>query len=193
MEKERRYIKREAEIVSEEGRMIKGYAAVFNSTYDMWEGYSETIATGAFDGCDMSDVVGLFNHDDDFLLARYKDGEGTLSLSVDDKGLAFEFEAPNTTAGNDVLENIRLKNIRGCSFAFMVSEQKIEEFEDGTCLRTILKISKLYDVGPVINPAYEDTEVEACKRSIEAAKPKKPIEVKPSNTYYRKLKLKLSK
>ena len=180
---ERRYILRESDIVSEEGRTIKGYSAVFNSFYEMWDGYKETIAVGAFDGCDMTDVVALFNHEDENLLARTKDGDGTLVLKVDDKGLYFEFEAPNTTIGNDVLENIKLKNIRGCSFAFSVAEQMIEDFEDGTCLRTITKIDKLYDVGPVVNPAYEDTEIEACKRNIEARKKQvRPTEVKEN--YY---------
>lgn len=161
---ERRFNTRAADIVSEEGRTIKGYASTFDSLYPMYEGYNETIARGAFDGCDFSDVVALFNHESELLLARTKDGVGTLKLSVDQKGLYFEFEALNTTVGNDVLENIKAGNIRGCSFAFTVSEQKVEEFANGSCLRTILKIDKLYDVGPVVNPAYEDTEVEACKK-----------------------------
>lgn len=186
---ERRHINRAADIVTEEGRTIKGYSAVFNSTYQMWDRYSETIAPGAFDGADMSDVVALFNHDDEKLLARTKDGTGTLTLKVDDKGLFFEFEAPNTTVGNDVLENIKLQNIRGCSFAFTVKEQNIEDFEDGTCLRTILKIGKLYDVGPVVNPAYEDTEIEACKRSIEQRrKEHNPPIPSPDEAYYLSLK-----
>lgn len=180
---ERRYTNRAADIVNEEGRTIKGYSAVFNSTYQMWEKHSETIAPGAFDGCDMSDVVALFNHEDEFLLARSKDGTGTLTLKVDEKGLYFEFDAPNTTAGNDVLENIKLKNVRGCSFAFSVAEQKIEEFEDGTWLRTITKIGKLYDVGPVVNPAYEDTEIEACKRSVDVLKKEKQP-TPPTADYY---------
>ena len=186
---ERRYNNRAADIISEDGRMIKGYASTFDSMYEMFEGYNETIARGAFDGCDMSDVVALFNHESEMLLARTKDGEGTLTLNVDDKGLYFEFEALNTTMGNDVLENIKAGNIRGCSFAFTVSEQKVEEFADGTCLRTILKIDKLYDVGPVVNPAYEDTEVEACKKR------NKELITKPINeSYYiaQKFKYKLN-
>lgn len=188
----RRIINRAADIVSEEGRTIKGYAAVFNSNYEMWEGYNETIAVGAFDGCDMSDVVALFNHESELLLARTKDGTGTLTLKVDARGLYFEFEAPNTTIGNDVLENIRLANIRGCSFAFSVAEQNFQDFEDGTCLRTITKISKLYDVGPVVNPAYEDTEVEACKRSVEKFKSEKRTQEnpRPNEAYYLGLKIK---
>ncbi len=180
---ERRFNTRATDVVSEEGRTIKGYAAIFDSKYVMWEGYEETIARGAFDGTDFSDVVALFNHESENLLARSKDGTGTLTLKVDDKGLYFEFEAPNTTIGNDVLENVKLGNIRGCSFAFTVSEQKVEDFEDKTCLRTILKIGKLYDVGPVVNPAYEETEIESCKkRNKELTKKEEPKQV--SDTYH---------
>lgn len=185
---ERRFNIRAAGVVSEEGRTIKGYAAIFDSKYVMWEGYEETIARGAFDGADFSDVVALFNHESEYLLARTKDGTGTLTLKVDDKGLYFEFEAPNTTIGNDVLENVKLGNIRGCSFAFTVTEQKVEDFEDDTCLRTIIKIGKLYDVGPVVNPAYEETEIEACKkRNREFIQPKQV-----SDNYYLAQKFKFN-
>lgn len=188
---ERRYNIRAADIVSEEGRMIKGYAATFDSTYEMFKGYKETIARGAFDDCDMSDVVALFNHESEMLLARTKDGKGTLTLNIDEKGLYFEFEALNTTMGNDVLENIKAGNIRGCSFAFTISEQKIEEFEDGSMLRTITKIEKLYDVGPVVNPAYEDTEVEAYKkRSKELIKKDKTKQI--ADGYYLAQKFKFN-
>jgi HK97 family phage prohead protease len=180
---ERRNLNNADNKVEMDSRMIKGYAAVFNTFYPMWEGYNETIAKGAFEGCDMSDVVALFNHEDENLLARTKDGTGTLILKVDDKGLFFEFESPNTTIGNDVLENIKLQNIRGCSFAFTVSEQMFEDFEDGTSLRTIQKIGKLYDVGPVVNPAYSSTEIQAYKREIESRK--KPINPPtPHEGYY---------
>ena len=125
------------------------------------------------------------------LLARTKDGKGTLTLNIDEKGLYFEFEALNTTMGNDVLENIKAGNIRGCSFAFTISEQKIEEFEDGSMLRTITKIEKLYDVGPVVNPAYEDTEVEAYKkRSKELIKKDKTKQI--ADGYYLAQKFKFN-
>jgi HK97 family phage prohead protease len=50
----------------------------------------------------MSDVIMVFNHDISGVLARTT--SGTLKLSVDDTGLRFEFEAPETTLGNDMLE-----------------------------------------------------------------------------------------
>jgi HK97 family phage prohead protease len=113
------------------------------------------------------------------LLGRAVNGEGTLSIWFDEKGGYFEVEKPNTSTGNDVYENIRLKNIRGCSFAFTVAEQSVEydvAQPDGS-MATVININKvkrLYDVGPVLNPAYVETEVEASMRSrIEKEKPSK--------------------
>lgn len=167
---------RAADGAEESGRKIYGYAAVFNSFYPMYEGYAERILPGAFDGCDFSDVVCLFNHNEQKLLARSTNGEGTLKISVDEVGLRFEFEAANTTAGNDVLEDIRLKNIKGCSFAFYVKEDTYTRDvpqADGTTvtIRDVVKISKVCDVGPVVWPAYDDTEIECCKRSLSEASP----------------------
>jgi HK97 family phage prohead protease len=162
----------------EKREVIKGYFSVFNSDFKMWDGYIERIMPGAFNEADMSDVVCLYNHDDDMLLGRAVNGEGTLSIGFDEKGGYFEVEKPNTSTGNDVYENIRLKNIRGCSFAFTVAEQSVEydvAQPDGS-MATVININKvkrLYDVGPVLNPAYVETEVEASMRSsIENGRPK---------------------
>lgn len=158
--------------------VIKGYFSVYNSSYPMmWRGYIERIAPGAFDGCDMSDVVCLYNHEDEFLIGRTYNGEGTLKISFDERGGYFEVDKPNTTTGNDVYENIRLKNIRGCSFAFTVAEDETEydvPQADGSVatIVTIKRVKKLYDVGPVNNPAYKETEVEAAMRSADSKRPK---------------------
>jgi HK97 family phage prohead protease len=194
---ERRYlvspvsIKKRDDAPDETGRTIIGYASVYNSIYPICPGYAETVLPGAFDDCDMSDVVALYNHDDEFLLARCTNGKGTLKLSLDDHGLKFEFEAPNTTAGNDILENIRLGNIQGCSFAFTIAEEKIDyevaQADGSTATFTsIVKVGKLYDVGPVVFPAYEDTEVETYCRNANAKKvPQKDFN---ANTYMMNLR-----
>jgi HK97 family phage prohead protease len=160
---------------------IRGYFAVYNSDYPMWEGYTERIAPTAFNQTDMSDVVCLFNHDDDMLLGRLTNGKGTLSIGYDERGGYFEVEKNETTASKDVYENIRLGNVQGCSFAFTVSSEEIERKEDGSTTVTITGVKKLYDVGPVVNPAYKDTEVEAAQRSMEKRMPKpEPIDVNKS-------------
>ena len=64
---------------------VKGYGAVFNSTADI--GYfTEEIRQGAFDGVvEGQDVVFVFQHDPDKILARST--SGTLTYGVDARGL----------------------------------------------------------------------------------------------------------
>jgi HK97 family phage prohead protease len=94
-----------------------------------------------------------------------------LKIGFDERGGYFEVEKNETTASKDVYENIRLGNIQGCSFAFTIAEESIERTEKETIV-TITKVKRLYDVGPVVNPAYKETEVEAAQRSITARLPK---------------------
>ena len=143
-----------------EGRNISGYAAVFNSTSNDL-GFIETIDPGAIteDTILRSDVVATMNHDPEKVLARSKYGQGTLHLSVDERGLKYEYEAPNTTLGNDLVEMIKRGDLDSASFAFTVSQdedaQKWEK-RDGTYYRTIYKIDKLFDIAAVWHPAYDD-------------------------------------
>ncbi|MBP5172787.1 MAG: HK97 family phage prohead protease [Bacteroidales bacterium] len=151
-----------------ESRRISGYAAVFNQKTRIGNYFEEEIMPGAFDECDFSRCVLNFNHDDNILLGRTS--SGTLSLDVDEKGLRFEADLPNTTHANDILELIRRGDIEGCSFAFVVRESAWEWLSDEDPaqldLRKIVKISDVFDVSVVTHPAYEQTSVDA--RSAEA-------------------------
>lgn len=153
-----------------ESRKISGYAAVFEQKTKIGTWYEEQIARGAFDECDFSRCVLNFNHDDNNLLGRVS--SGTLKLEIDEKGLRFECELPDTTTANDILTLIRRGDIEGCSFAFVVRESSWEWLsdEDPAQLdqRTIMKISEVFDVSVVTHPAYEQTSVDA--RSAEAAR-----------------------
>lgn len=154
---ERRFLA--TELRAEKGsRKVSGYAAVFNKDSHDLGGFIERMAPSAFEGRLNDNVLALLNHDQNFVLAR---NNKTLKLSTDDTGLKYEFDAPNTTAGNDLLENIRLGNIDKSSFAFTVDSngQDWEMRDDGPDIRTITKIKRLYDVSPVASPAYEDSSV----------------------------------
>jgi len=169
-----------------ESRKVRGYAAKFNTfsqfLRDGGRRFRETILPGAFDGADISDVRALFNHDSNRVLARMKGGEGTLATGIDEVGLWYEFDAPNTTTGNDLLESVRRGDIDQSSFAFTVAPggDTWERDEDGaTFTRTISRIAALFDVSPVTEPAYADTSVAV--RSLEQfaeeqEKPSPPIE-----------------
>lgn len=170
---ERRYVAevRKAED-DPESRRVTGYAAVFGSSslplmdWDHGE-FEEVIDRNAFEGViEKSDVFAVLNHDNSRgVLGRSVNGTGSLSLSVDDHGLRYEFDAPRTALGDELLEGLRRGDIAASSFAFSVQDERWEEQEDKTYKRTILKIGRLYDVSPVYNPAYPDTSV--AQRSLD--------------------------
>ena len=145
------------EAAQEESRMISGYAAVFDSDSEDLGGFTERIERGAFaEAIKVSDVRALFNHDNNMILART--ASGTLRIYEDERGLKYEFEAPNTNVGNDVLEMIKRGDISQSSFGFTV-EQDSWAKRDGTTYRTIKKVKRLYDVSPVTFPAYPEASV----------------------------------
>lgn len=150
-----------------ESRTIYGYGAVFNRWSSNLGWFREKMERTAFDNVDMSSVVATFNHDFNNVLARAD--SDTLKLSVDEVGLRYEFEAPNTTVGNDLLENIRIGNVKGSSFMFTVSDKgtKWSKGDDGMDERTITQVERLIELGPVTVPAYPDTT--AAKRDYESA------------------------
>lgn len=153
-----------------ESRKVEGYASVFNSRSKDLGGFTEIIDPAAFNGViERSDVLALLNHDQDRgVLARSRKGVGSLTLTVDERGLHYSFDAPNTALGNELVEGLKRGDISTSSFAFTVAGEKWTKEEDGSYLRTITQIDKLYDVSPVYNEAYEDTSV--ALRSLEAAR-----------------------
>ena len=174
-----------------ESRIISGYAAVFDSdSEDM--GFIERLDKHCFDGViEKSDVVALYNHSEaPGVLARSVNGEGTLKLEVDERGLRVEFEAPNTQLGNDMLESVERGDIRGMSFAFTVEKDSWEHDDKDNYRRTIVKVSRLYDVSLVVTPAYSATSVET--KGLDELKAKELLdqhkEAAPGNWYYDKLR-----
>lgn len=167
--------------VENESRLVYGYAALYDNTTRIMDWYDEEIAQGAFDSAQMDDVRALFNHDPNLLLARTK--SGTLSLSVDERGLKYEFEAPNTSAGNDLLEMLRRGDVSQSSFAFTIAAEEWIEEKGMKPKRRITKVERLYDVSPVTYPAYPDTT--AAKRSFEHWKEEQPPE--PQNDLAKKI------
>lgn len=143
-------------------RTVEGYALLFGVSSDNL-GFEEVIERGALDGVlGKSDVFALLNHDrSKGILARAKNGNGSLSLEVDTKGLKYRFEAPKTALGNELLENLRRGEIDQSSFAFTVADggEKWERQKNGVWKRTISKFERIYDVSPVYNAAYSKTSV----------------------------------
>jgi HK97 family phage prohead protease len=141
--------------------VITGHAAVFNQRSRDLGGFYEVIAPGAFANTIKSaDTRALFNHDQNFVLGRVK--SGTLALSEDEKGLFVRISPPDSIWANDLLESIKRGDIDQMSFAFSVSEAgQTWQRSGGEVLRTLLNIDELFDVSPVTNPAYPQTDVSA--------------------------------
>lgn len=145
----------------EESRKVCGYAIRFNETSQNL-GFYETIDRGAIseDTILNSDIYARLNHREDTVLARSRYGEGSLHLELREDGLYYEFEAPHTAIGDELLEHIKRGEISTSSFAFTVAqEEKSERWykEDGQLKRTVYKIDRLYDVSPTFEGAYLTT------------------------------------
>lgn len=152
----------------EETTVITGYGAVFNTLSEPMWGFREIIAPGAFDDVLNDDVRALFNHDSNFVLGR--NGK-TLRLSVDERGLKYEIDAPNTQTIRDlVIEPMKRGDITQSSFAFTVDEESWDQDDDGVIIRTIKKIKRLFDVSPVTYPAY--SAADSTVRSLDEFKSK---------------------
>jgi len=158
-----------------QSKRIFGYAAKFNVESenlgnDEYQ-FREIITPGAFDEALNDDVRALFNHDSSLILARSKNGEGSLKIGVDSVGLWYEFEAPDTQVGRDLMTSIARGDVDQSSFSFKIAddgeiwEERKNEEGQSVLKRTITKVSRLFDVSPVTYPAYPDATV--ALRSLE--------------------------
>ena len=147
--------------VTSDSRTVEGYAIVFNSESKNLGGFTEIIEPKALDGIlEKSDILCLLNHNEDKgVLARSKYGSGSLELSIDNIGLKYRFEAPNTMLGEELLEGLKRGDISTSSFAFTIDKDTWTKREDGSYLRTINQFKELFDVSPVYKEAYPDTTV----------------------------------
>ncbi|MBF0814050.1 HK97 family phage prohead protease [Staphylococcus saprophyticus] len=154
----------------DENMIIEGYALRFNTESNplgINQKFVETIDSNSLENADLSDVRCLIDHNSSYVLGRTT--AKTLNLKVDDEGLHFRCQLPNTTYAKDLYENVKLGNINQCSFGFSVDKDgdSFEKRNDGLFKRTIKKIKSLQDVSVVTYPAYKDTDVAPALRSIE--------------------------
>lgn len=172
------------EIRAEDGKPTKivGYAAVFSSLSEELYGFREMVMPGAFDRAlkEKHDVRALVNHDENQILGRTK--AGTLTLSVDKRGLKAEIEPADTQAARDAVTSVKRGDLDGMSFAFRTLTDAWRT-QDGEQIRELLDL-ELVDVSVVAFPAYPATTVSA--RALEQAKaaaappipePEVPLEV----------------
>ena len=159
----------------DESKTVSGYATTFNEPYELYRmayggvGYivREQVDPQAFDGTDLSDVIMQYDHEGR-VFARTSNN--TLELDPDEHGLHIRAELGGTEIGRQLFEEIEGGYTTKMSFGFRVGKDKREETEERdeetgittiTVLRTILEISKLYDVSAVSLPANDATTISA--------------------------------
>jgi len=147
---------------SEDGLTLDGYGAVFNQwteIEDYMGAYRERIAPGAFKRTiGMRMPVLQFDHGTHPLIGSIPLGRIT-SISEDDHGLRVKARLSDNWLVQPVRDAIRDGGITGMSFRFrVVDEDWARSRDDGMEERTIREI-ELYEVGPVVFPAYEQTSV----------------------------------
>lgn len=148
--------------------IVTGYASTFNEPYLLWRDGNYTVREQvdphAFDETDMNDVIMQYDHVGRVFARK---SNGTLDLSVDDHGLKIDRAyLGGTEIGRQLFEEIRGGYTTKMSFGFIVEEDTraiTENTETGEVdvLRTITRVSKLFDVSAVSLPANDGTAISA--------------------------------
>lgn len=146
--------------------IVEGYAAIFSEPSQPMP-FIEYIDPNALQGADLSNVLALYDHEFGNILGRTD--SGTLALKVDDKGLFFSCQLPDTQLGHDTYQNVANGNIKGCSFRFDIEDDLYSIDENGNQIHTINKISNVTEISLTTLPAYTETSVQV-KRSLDLLK-----------------------
>lgn len=146
--------------------IVEGYAAIFSEPSQPMP-FIEYIDPNALQGADLSNVLALYDHEFGNILGRTD--SGTLTLKVDDKGLFFSCQLPDTQLGHDTYQNVANGNIKGCSFRFDIEDDLYSIDENGNQIHTINKISNVTEISLTTLPAYTETSVQV-KRSLDLLK-----------------------
>jgi HK97 family phage prohead protease len=143
--------------------ILSGYGAVFNSTSRDLGGWFEEIDPGAagepVDGGALdltlhTRVIARAEHDSRLLLGTTD--ARTLRLFVDEIGVRYEVDLPDTTAGRDVAVLAARGDYAHSSFAFnlrTLDDVEWREDRDGRLIRRVMRMT-IHDVAPVADPAY---------------------------------------
>lgn len=151
----------------DENKLV-GYAAIFDAPSEGLPGFTEIVRPGAFSRSlqEGRDVIAVVHHDLRQVLGRLN--ARTLRLSEDEKGLRFEIDLPDTSAGRDVGVSVARGDMRGASFAFTVPDGGDKWAVEGDIVTRELMDVDLHDITVTAVPVYQDTQV--AKRALEQIK-----------------------
>lgn len=187
-------------------RTITGYAILFNvPSAPLWSDEDsearEVIAPEAVtkELLDGQDIKMTMFHNRQLILARSNKGGGTLSYTVDEKGVAFEFDAPNTVDGDKALELVRRGDISGCSFAFSTRyydsdfverQSKVAANGINNITYRVKAITGIFDFTLAADPYYPDTSVEAREFTDELKREQRSPKPRPQTSEQKEKALK---
>ena len=153
---------------SGDGLTLEGYAAVFNewTDIDSWEGtFRERIAPGAFRRTlGQRTPILQFDHGTHPLIGSLPLGVFT-SIKEDEHGLRVKARLSDNWLVQPIRDAIRDGAITGMSFRFRVVKDQWTKGRDKMAERTITEVA-LYEAGPVVFPAYEQTTVGVRSREV---------------------------
>jgi HK97 family phage prohead protease len=145
-----------------DGLTLEGYAAVFNDTvriYDMWDGeYDERFQRGAFSKSLREEDTPylMFQHGRHSLIGSVPIG-AIQSLREDSRGLHVVARLHDNWLVEPVRDAIASGSLRGMSIMF---EPVKDTRDDSGDLPLVTRTEvKLLELGPVVFPAYDNTEV----------------------------------
>ncbi|GHU92957.1 hypothetical protein FACS1894208_01290 [Clostridia bacterium] len=141
---------------------VEGYATTFGKPYLIYERdgvkFYEAVHRNALAGADLSDVIMQYDHRGKVLARK---SNNTLGIEADRNGLFIFADLSKSRAAQELYEEISNGLVTKMSWAFVVAE---EAYDKDTRTRTILRISKVYDVSAVSVPANDGTEISARSR-----------------------------
>ena len=152
----------EIRAVDADTREIQGTALTYGETAKLPFG-NERFEAGAFGNLSRADVVLNLQHDRGRPLART--GGGGLSFSDDKDALTLRAKLPKTRDGDDALELVRSKILRGFSVEFWPKKERFEGTMDDP--KRIVVEAELRGVALVDKPAYRGSKVQMQKRFLE--------------------------
>ena len=136
--------------------VIEGKAIVFNQQSE-YMGFYEIIKPEAVENIDWSKTLLLYDHEFSNILARVD--AKNLTIDVKEDGVYFQATLNNSTLANDVYNDIKSGNVKGCSFGFNIAEggDDWDFTSDGTPLHIVTKIETIPELSLTPVPAYTQT------------------------------------
>jgi uncharacterized protein len=174
MSKERRILEAKYDIESRADgkKYISFYAIVFNVLSRNMGGWYERILPEAVVGADFKEWCVKKNHDANLLLGA--SWSGTATYEVDSRGVKCTVLAGNTSVWKDTIEEIDRGDLNFASFEFSLNNEGTSwgvETQEGIEIevRNVKSIKKIWDLSPVVVPAYLGTEgIDVAKREFES-------------------------